>query len=139
MAFAKNTASKITFLYYTDLQQAQRFYREILGLEQVEDQGWAKIFRVGAGAFLGIVDETQGSLSAQESSAVMITLVVDDVSGWHAHLREAGVPIRRAPARSDEIQIEYFFAEDPGGYVLEFQRFLNPETAAIFGLPLDTE
>jgi hypothetical protein len=59
---------------------------------------------------------------------------VDDVPGWYQYLCEKGVEIRQEYGRSESIQIEYFFAEDPGGYVLEFERFLKPEVAAVFNL-----
>lgn len=127
-------ASQITFLYYHDLAAAQEFYEGILGLEKVEDQGWAKIYRVSGHAFVGLVDEAHGSLKARPENAVMLTFVVDDVPGWYDYLREKGVIIRREYGRSDTIQIEYFFAEDPGGYVLEFERFLKPELTAVFHL-----
>ncbi|MCP4419639.1 MAG: VOC family protein, partial [Chloroflexi bacterium] len=126
-----NIASQITFLYYRDLVAAQQFYEEILGLEIVEDQGWAKIYRVNGTAFVGLVDEAHGSLKAQPENAVMITFVVDDVRGWYDHLRENGVTIRQEYGRFDSIQIECFFAQDPGGYELEFQRFLKPELTAV--------
>ena len=93
-----------------------------------------QIYRVNGGAFIGIVDEAHGSLKTQRENAVMITLVVADVGGWYAYLQEQGVKIRRAYGRSEEIQIEYFFVEDPGGYVLEFERFLKPELQDVFGL-----
>jgi catechol 2,3-dioxygenase-like lactoylglutathione lyase family enzyme len=127
-------ASQITFLYYKDLAAAQQFYEGILGLELVEDQGWAKIYLVNGTAFVGLVDEAHGSLKAQPENAVMLTFVVDDVPGWYQYLRENGATIRQAYGRSESIQIEYFFAEDPGGYVLEFERFLKPEVAAVFNL-----
>ncbi|MEZ4590989.1 MAG: VOC family protein [Chloroflexota bacterium] len=125
-------ASQITFLYYQDLAAAQQFYEGILGLEKVEDQGWAKIYRVSGTAFVGLVDEAHGSLKTQPENAVMITFVVDDVPGWYEYLRENGVKIVREYGRSHTIQIEYFFAEDPGGYTLEFERFLKPELTAVF-------
>ena len=127
-------ASQITFLYYKDLAAAQQFYEGILGLELVEDQGWAKIYRVNGTAFVGLVDEAHGSLKAQPENAVMLTFVVEDVLGWYQYLREKGVKIRQEYGRSETIQIEYFFAEDPGGYVLEFERFLKPELTAVFNL-----
>lgn len=127
-------ASQITFLYYEDLAAARQFYEDILGLELVEDQGWAKIYRVNGTAFVGLVDEAHGSLKAQPENAVMLTFVVEDVLGWYNYLREKEVKILREYGRSDSIQIEYFFAEDPGGYVLEFERFLNPELTAVFNL-----
>lgn len=127
-------ASQITFLYYQDLAAAQQFYEVILGLALVEDQGWAKIYRVNGTAFVGLVDEARGSLKTQPENAVMITFVVENVRGWYDYLRENGVKIRQEYGRSEAIQIEYFFAEDPGGYVLEFERFLKPELAAVFNL-----
>lgn len=129
-------ASQITFLYYRDLAVAQHFYETVLGLTLVEDQGWAKIYQINGAAFLGIVDEAHGSLKVKEDSAVMVTLVVDDVPGWYDYLRGQDVVIRRELGKSDEIQIEYFFVEDPGGYVLEFQKFLKPALAQVFGLAL---
>ena len=34
----------ITWLYYKDLPPMQTFYEEVLGLRQVVDQGWAKVY-----------------------------------------------------------------------------------------------
>ena len=101
MNFRQKIASQITFLYYTDLAPAQRFYERILGLELVEDQGWAKIYAINGRAFLGVVDEAHGSLKTNPDSAVMISLVVEDVSGWYAYLQEQGVSIRQELQRSD--------------------------------------
>lgn len=132
--FPQSIPSQITFLYYTDLAAAQRFYAQTLGLALVEDQGWAKIYRVAAGAFVGIVDEAHGSLKARPDNAVMLTFVVDDVRGWYDYLRAQGVTLLREYGVSEEINIEYFFIQDPGGYTIEFQKFLNPALAAPFGL-----
>ena len=126
--------SQITFLYYKGLAPAQQFYEDIMGFELVEDQGWAKIYRVSGNAFVGLVDEKRGSLKVQENSAVMLTLVSDDVRGWYNYLREKGVEFVREFGVSEEIQIEYFFIRDPGGYIIEIEKFLKPELASIFSL-----
>ena len=42
-------------MYYKDMAAIQKFYGEVMGFEEVVDQGWAKIYRVAAGAHLGIV------------------------------------------------------------------------------------
>lgn len=127
-------ASQITFLYYKDLPAAQRFYEDIMNFELAEDQGWAKIYRVNGNAFVGLVDEARGSLKVQENSAVMLTLVSDDVRGWYDYLRGKDVEFVRDFGVSEEIQIEYFFIRDPGGYIIEIERFLKPELAKTFGL-----
>jgi catechol 2,3-dioxygenase-like lactoylglutathione lyase family enzyme len=126
--------SQITFLYYKDLALAQQFYEEIMGFELAEDQGWAKIYRVTGNAFVGLVDEKRGSLKVQENSAVMLTLVSDDVRGWYNYLRGKGVEFVREFGISEEIQIEYFFIRDPGGYIIEIEKFLKPELASTFNL-----
>lgn len=127
-------SSQITFLYYTPetFERASAFYEHTLGLHPVEDQGWARIFAAAPGAFIGIVDERRGSLKAKPDSAVLLTLVVDDVSAWHDYLKARDVPILRGPDRNEEIQVEHCFIEDPGGYRIELQTFLKPELQRIF-------
>lgn len=124
--------SQITFFYYADVQAASEFYGEILGLELVEDQQWAKIYRVNGTAFLGIVAGEKGFHQAQEKNAVLVTFLVDDVPEWYEYLQTKGVKFSTELMTKDDIQVQCFFAEDPGGYSLEFQRFLRPELAEIF-------
>ena len=125
--------SQITFLYYHDLQSAASFYGDIMGFELVEDQQWAKIYRVGRDAFLGIVAGEKGFHQPQERNAVLITLVVDDVPGWFAYLHSRGVKMLSELQHREEIHIRCFFFEDPGGYTLEVQQFLKPDLAGLFG------
>jgi predicted enzyme related to lactoylglutathione lyase len=124
--------SQITFLYYRHLQPVSKFYQEIMGFELVEDQGWAKIYRVSGNAYLGIVDEERGFHKAQEKSAVLITLVVNDVVGWYNYLKGKGVKILTELREVEDIQVRGFFLEDPGGYTIEVQQFLKPDVARIF-------
>jgi len=56
--------------------------------------------------------------------AVLLTLVVEDVDGWHARLADAGVLNLTAPRLHEQVGVYGFFAQDPGGYKLEFQRFV---------------
>lgn len=128
----RKVQSQITFLYYRDLQPVQKFYQEIMGFELVEDQGWAKIYRVSGNAYLGIVDGKRGFHKAQEKSAVLITLVVDDEFGWYDYLKRKGVKMLTKLREMEDIQIRGFFLEDPGGYAIEVQQFLNPDVARIF-------
>ena len=124
--------SQITFLYYHDLQPVSKFYEEIMGFKLIEDQGWAKIYRVSGNAYLGIVDEGRGFHKAQEKSAVLITLVVNDVVGWYDYLKRIGVKILTELREMEDIQVRGFFLEDPGGYTIEVQQFLKPDVARIF-------
>jgi predicted enzyme related to lactoylglutathione lyase len=124
---------QITFLYYHQIEPAAQFYGEGLGLDLVEDQGWAKIYRVAGTAYLGIVAGDKAFHTPQEKNAVLVTLVVDDASQWYDDLKGRGVHLLSEPQDREEIGIRCFFLEDPGGYALEVQQFLRPEQVAVFG------
>ncbi len=124
--------SQITFLYYRDLAPISAFYENIIGLELVQDYGWAKVYRVNGNAYLAIVDEKEGFYDAQEKNAVLFGLIVDDVPWWYEYLTSKGVKILTELSQSERIQVQAFKCQDPGGYAIEIERFLNPEIARIF-------
>ena len=129
----RSIRSQITFLYYPELEPVDRFYRDVMGFEVAEDQGWTKIYSIGRGAFLGIMAGEKGFHKPQDENAVLVTLVVDDVSAWYDYLQERGVNLMTPIKDVEDIQVRCFFLADPGGYSLEIQQFLNPEVAAVFG------
>jgi catechol 2,3-dioxygenase-like lactoylglutathione lyase family enzyme len=119
----------ITFFYYDDIAPIAAFYEQVLGFDLVLDQGLARIYRIGQGYF-GIVDGNKGHLRHQSESAVLFTIVVEDVPAWHERLTEAGVE-----GLSEILYgtyCEHFFFRDPAGYALEIQRFRDPAVAALF-------
>jgi catechol 2,3-dioxygenase-like lactoylglutathione lyase family enzyme len=125
--------AQITFLYYAQIEPAAAFYAQTLGFELVEDQGWAKIYRTGGNAYVGLVAGEKGYHRPQAKSAVLVTLVVDDAARWYEKLRGKGVRLLGELEDRAEIGIRCFFFEDPGGYTLEVQEFLKPEQIAVFG------
>ena len=124
--------SQITFLYFRDLKPASEFLREVMGFDLVDDQGWAKIYRISGNAYLGIVDEQKGFHKAQEKNAVLITIVVDDVSWWYDYLKSKGVKILKELREVEDIGVRCFVLEAPGQYALEVQQFLEPGAIKIF-------
>ena len=110
---------QIVFVYVVDLARAARFYGELLGLKLVLDQGGCLIYQVAGSAYLGICDR-------QERAGIegsLVTLVTEDVDGWHERMVAAGAEIIRPPQHSEEYGIYNFFARDPDGNRLEVQRF----------------
>jgi catechol 2,3-dioxygenase-like lactoylglutathione lyase family enzyme len=103
-----------------------RFYEEQLGLPLVLDQGACRIYRAGAGAFLGVCRRAGLAAGAGANAPVVITLVSDDVDGWHAHLAARGVVFEKPPTQNAEYNIYHCFLRDPDGYLLEIQQFLDP-------------
>lgn len=123
-------STSITFFYYPDLSAVIPFYEQTMGFELLVDQGLARLYRIAPGSHFGIVDGNRGHLRHQPRSAALLTLVVADVAAWHERLAAAGAPKLGAVQRNP--RIEHFFLEDPAGYAIEVQRFLDPAVAALF-------
>lgn len=120
----------ITFYYYEDIAAIAPFYEQVLGFELVLDQGMARIYRIAGNAYFGIVDGNRGHLRHQPQSAALLTIVSEDVAGWHVRMQAAGVAGLSEILRGT--YCEHFFFEDPAGYAIEIQRFHNPEVARLF-------
>lgn len=111
----------ITFLYYKDLPKAEAFYRDILGLPLVIDQGdLAKIMQIAPNAHLGLVDEARGMNRWQAEKCVQVCLRVPDVDAWHAYL-QGKVGWLSEMFVNDAIGIRAFVFRDPEGYQVEIQ------------------
>jgi catechol 2,3-dioxygenase-like lactoylglutathione lyase family enzyme len=122
----------ITFFYYEDIEPASSFYENILGFSLVDDQGWAKIFQINGSAFMGVVAGEKGFCRVQDENAVLLTIVVDDVSPWYEYLEQREVDLATEIQDKADIGVRCFFLRDPGGYSLEIQQFLNPRLANNF-------
>ena len=116
---------QVTFLYCQELDASTKFYREVIGLTPVLDQGTCQLFHVAGEAFLGLC-RCRGAEKVSRDG-VTFTLVSEDVDGWYRHLRKHDVETLAPPRARPAFQIYNFFARDPEGHLLEFQRFLSPE------------
>ncbi len=113
----------VTFLPVADLERSHAFYAGTLGLELVLDQGACRIYRAAGEAFVGVCRRD----GAAPAAGVIVTLVTDDVDGWHDRLTAAGVEVTKPPAHNPEYDIYHCFLLDPDGHVVEIQRFQSPE------------
>jgi catechol 2,3-dioxygenase-like lactoylglutathione lyase family enzyme len=118
-----NFESHITFLNTEDLEATTRFYEEVLGLTLVLDQGGCRIFQVAAEAYVGFCKrETVGP-----TQGVILTLVTDEVDEWSERLSRRGVSLETQPRHNPEYNIYHCFLRDPNGYLVEIQRFDDPD------------
>ena len=112
-------------LYTSDLDAAQRFYHEVLGLEvisRMEDRGLS--FRCGATVLL-VFDPARtqipdaGVPTHGASGAGHIAFVINDteIDSWRAHLTAAGVAIESEVEWPSGGRSLYF--RDPAGNVVE--------------------
>jgi hypothetical protein len=128
-----NNDYAITFFYYDDIHSVTDFYERIMRFELVLDQGLARIYRVAANNYFGIVDGNRGHLRHQEKSAVLFTIVSEDVAAWHFRLSAHNV--RDLTEIRTGRFCDHFFFKDPAGYALEIQRFRDPAVARLFVHP----
>ncbi len=118
-------AEQITFLYCSNLDETASFYRDLLGLPLALDQGACRIFRVTDSAFIGLCHCSEGRSVTRDG--VTFTFVCEDVDGWHEKLVANRVEIVDPPKIREAFGIYRFFARDPEGHLIEFQRFLDPD------------
>ena len=121
----KGIEGMITFTYHEDIEAADRFYGETLGLKRVMDRDWVKIFKLGRDSHVGLVDSERGYLKPSEAKPVMLTIIVEDAEEWHRELTEKGVETNHSPKEADEIHMKGFLIWDPSGYVIEILEFLT--------------
>ncbi|MBT7755558.1 MAG: VOC family protein [Candidatus Magasanikbacteria bacterium] len=115
---------QVTFLYTADFARSTAFYGEILGLPLVLDQGACQIFRISQDGFLGICQCVPPATATPEG--IIVTMVTNDVDGWHERLKAKGVEIDAPPSENTKFNIYHFFLRDPDGYKLEIQTFRDP-------------
>lgn len=113
----------ITFVSTGDLEAATRFLGDVLELPLVVDQGACRIFRLTDTAFLGVCDLPG---TPRQTSGVIITIVTDDVDGWHRFLTAKGVDFDVEPRHNDQFGIYQTLLTTADGYRIEFQRFDDP-------------
>ncbi len=113
----------ITWVYTNDLDATCRFYVDVLGLDLLRDEGAARIYRTSGNGAVGVCQAIGGRIV--EPKGGMITLVTDDVDGWYVRLSAAGAATQGPPEKIEQFGIYAFLAEDPNGYLIEFQQFLD--------------
>jgi len=121
---------QVTFLYARDLAETAVFYRDLLCLPLVLDQGSCQIFGVTDTAFIGFCRHIDPPAS---SDYVILTLVSARVEEWHQYLQQHGVPIEKPPTFYEKFNITHLFIRDPNGYLVEIQTFHDPVWPAVGG------
>lgn len=115
----------VTWLYYRDLVGMERYYDEVMGLKQVVDQGWAKVYQASHTGYIGLVDERRGMHRWSEKKAVNVSFILDDIDGWHSYARQHALfPLRDTTVSNDAAgRYRAFVGYDPEGYFMEFDLF----------------
>lgn len=116
-------SQQITWVYTYKLSDTAKFYKDLIGLEQVLDQGFCRVFRATKSSFIGVCQRPDRHV---EPKGVILTLITKDVDAWHRRMVENGVRIHVEPKYSESSQSYVCVCLDPEGYRIEFQEFRDP-------------
>lgn len=114
----------ITFLRVSDLDRSDQFYAKDLGLSLILDQGGCHIYKLTDSSYLGVCERADAA-----PSNVVVTIVTEDVAGWHERMTATGADIDGPPRDNPDYRIHHFFVNDPDGHVIEVQRFWDADWA----------
>jgi len=110
----------IVFTYTDDLEAGSKFFREVMELDFVVDQGPCHIFRLSETSFLGVCslpDRPTGK------AGVTITIVSNEVDAWFKFLTSKGIEYIKEPSHSPLFNVYSSLFISPQGYRIEIQNF----------------
>lgn len=116
-------SGQISWVYTQDLDSTAFFYAEVLGLAYIRDQGTARIYATGDNARIGVCEAFADRIV--EPKGGMISIISDDVDAWYQRLVDIGLSIDQPPHHFEKFGIYKFCVEDPNGYQIEFQQFID--------------
>ena len=125
-----------THFFYEDLAQAERFYREHLGLLPVERREDAVVLEVAPGALLTLATLESGGYMPDTPRTAAIALITDQLDEWWAVLSQRKLDMRTEAYEPEPGRAHHgFVLADPEGWLLEFERF-NPHPENVRLMPL---
>ncbi len=127
-----NYSSSITFLYYKDYEKAKKFYKDILKLELVMDQGFASVYKINPNSFIGCVKKQEGSIDSSNKGGTLISLTVENVEKLFKVFQTYDLPFLSGLKVIERIPLKSFFFKDYEGYDFEIQEFLKKEDKELF-------
>jgi len=109
---------QVTHLYYENLKEAISFYKNTLGLVQLDSSQFA----IGLNASLELHELDEKHHKDQPKSTA-IALLTDQLPEWYEHLLAREIMIKYPYKKRDGGPHDGFVIVDPGGYLLEFEQF----------------
>lgn len=122
---APRITAGVPFFYYSDLRGAADWYQNKLGLEMLTDKEWVVIFRLNESSYLGLVNATGGSLEPTANKGALLSIETEDLEGWWERLKDVeGINMIHGIEVGANGLVEEFRMTDPGGYIVEFYRWV---------------
>lgn len=98
----------------SDLDKAEAFYGELLGLERLMDHGWFRTYGSGERMMVQVSFGTEGGSGTPVPD---LSIEVDDIEAAITRFEEAGIPFKYGPA-SEPWGVRRFYVRDPFGKLI---------------------
>jgi len=119
--------ANVIWLYYKDLEEAQKFYEETFGFTLLVDQGFAKVYTSSPSCFIGLVDGAEGLHEFSEEKSVNVCFFSEQIDEWYDYLVKKGLEMRGPLDNAESGRVRAFVTYDIAGYYLEFDKFNEHE------------
>lgn len=113
--------SFLAFYSCPDLEAAQRFYTQVIGLELAFSSDTVRIFRCPKG-YVGFVDYGGGPIAGPRVCLSFNCPSEQAVDEEYRRLCAMGCTPQTAPARHPTQPVYSFFLQDPNGYLVEYEK-----------------
>ena len=97
-----------------DVEKADAFYKEVLGLKVLMDLGWIRTYGSSSKMTLQVIVTSEGGSGTPVPD---ISIEVDDVEEALARVRKAGIAIEYGPA-TEPWGVRRFYVRDPSGKLI---------------------
>ena len=115
----------VLWLYFDEMAPAEAFYEELLDVDMIVDQGWAKVYPVSRTGYIGLVDASRGLHQATPDKGVTVSFLTQEVRTWMDRVRGLGIELRTPEITMESDLVETFVAYDPTHYFMEWDTFLD--------------
>lgn len=106
-------SSAITFLYYEDFSYGVDFFENVLELDLVMNQGFARVYQVNEKAFLGIVEKKD---TLESSGNTLFSLTTDQMQLEYLRILQLEVYNLTEIKHFKSIPLKSFFFDDKEGH-----------------------
>ena len=97
-----------------DIDRAEGFYHDVLGLERIMDHGWIRTYGSDSKMSVQISFASEGGSGAPVPD---LSIEVDNIETVLARIKKAGVPIEYGP-QSEPWGVRRFYVRDPFGKLI---------------------
>lgn len=124
---AEQLTGLITFAFYKDVEAAEKFYVEIMGLKKSYHRPITRVFQVNDGAAIGLMDVSASPETTIDNKDMGFSFIVQntsDVDRWYEYLKSHNVEIYSPPSDGTRTPVRSVHFYDPEGYDIEIFAWL---------------